>query len=144
VFAIDFIQKPKIEYGELGCRGRITLGNFSEEFISPLIFWSEDEYRKQWHQAAERIMNGYMQSCFVTAMRKSLFDGAIFMWPAYNVGETVHIQHRLVMPDTVEGTFDPFDPYAQITERQTLSEDDLTISEWKVSIEDIARFLAAG
>lgn len=144
MFAIDFIRKPKIEYGELVCRGRITLGNFSEEFISPLAVWAEDEYRKQWHQAAERIMNGYMQSCFVTAMRKSPSDGTIFIWPAYHVGETVHIQHKLVMPDTVKGTFDPFDPYTQITERQILSEDGLAISEWKVSIKDIARFLEPG
>jgi hypothetical protein len=144
VFALDFIRKPKIEYGELVCAGRITLGDFSEEFISPLVFWKEDEYRKQWHQAAERIMGGYMQSCFITAMRKSPFDGAIFMWPAYNAGKTVYVQQKLVVPDTLKGTFNSLDPYAQITERQTLSEDGLSISEWNISIEDIARFLKTG
>lgn len=69
MFDIKFIQKPKIEYGELVCRGRITLGDFTEEFNSPIVFWTEDEYRKQWHQAAQRIIDDYRQSCFVTAIR---------------------------------------------------------------------------
>jgi hypothetical protein len=144
MFAIDFISNPQIEFGELASRGQITLGEFSEEFVAPLVFWTVDEYRKQWREAAKRILNSYENSCFVTAMRKSPFDGAIFLWPAYKDGEAVHVQQKLVLPGTVEGSFDPLNPHAQVTKRQTLSEDGKLISEWQVSVEDFAHYLDAG
>jgi hypothetical protein len=144
MFAIDFVSNPQIEFGELSSRGQITLGEFSEEFVAPLVFWTVGAYRKQWREAAKRILIGYEDSCFVTAMRRSLFDGAIFLWPAYREGEAVHIQQKLVLPGTVEGSFDPLNPYAQVTKRQTLSEDGKLISEWQVSVGDFARYLAAG
>ena len=78
MFAIECIGNPQIEDGELAARGRITLGGFAEEFIAPLVLWTADDYRRQWREAAERILDGSEPTCFVTAMRESPLDGAIF------------------------------------------------------------------
>jgi hypothetical protein len=144
MFDIEFIGKPQIEFGELAARGRIALGEFTEEFLSPLVFWTVDGYRRQWREAAERILNGYDRSCFVAAIRKSPLDGAVFLWPAYKDGEAVHLQHRLLLPELVKGSFDVKNPYAQVGERRTQSEEGEPIAEWRVSVGDIARFLHAG
>jgi len=144
MFAIEFIRNPQIEFGELAARGRITLGEFSEEFVAPLVFWKADDYRRQWREAAERILDSGKRSCFVAAMRESPLDGAIFIWPAYRDGEAVYIQHKLLLPEMVKGSIDSSNPYAQVAERRTVSEEGELISEWRVSAGDIARFLHAG
>lgn len=144
MFAIELIGNPQIECGELAARGRITLGEFSEEFVAPLVFWTEKDYRRQWHEAAARILNGCARSCFVAAMRESPLDGVIFLWPAYKDGEAVYIQNELLLPELVRGSFDPLNPYAQVDERRTMTDEGEQISEWQVSVGDIARFLHAG
>jgi hypothetical protein len=144
MFNIEFIREPQIEFGEWAARGRIALGDFSEEFVSPIVFWTVDNYRRQWCEAAERLLNGYEMSCFVAAMRESPLDGALFLWPAYREGEAVHLQHKLLLPELVKVSFDVMNPYAQVSERRTLSDDGEPISEWQVSIGDISRFLHAG
>ena len=142
MFAIEFIGDPRLEFGEPARRGRITLGEFSEEFVAPLVFWTADDYRRQWVEAAQRIINNLAPSCFVAAMRETPLDGAIFLWPAYRLGDVVYIQHEL-LPEIVKGSFDLLNPYAQIDERQTKSDDGAPISEWQVSANDVAHFLHA-
>ncbi|MDQ3748253.1 MAG: hypothetical protein M3367_04430 [Acidobacteriota bacterium] len=95
MFAIEFVGKPQIEFNEPAIRGRITLGDFSEEFVAPLVFWTLDDYRKQWRDAAERIVNGEARSCFAASMRESLDDGAIFLWTAYKLADTVYFQAQV-------------------------------------------------
>ena len=144
MFDIEFIGDSQIEFGELAVRGRITLGDFSEEFVAPLVFWTADDYERQWHEAAERILNGFERSCFVAAMRESPLDGAIFLWPAYRIGDAVYVQHKLLPSELVKDNFDTLNPYAQVDKRRTLSEDGKPISEWRVTAGDMARFLHAG
>jgi hypothetical protein len=144
MFAIEFIKNPQIEFSELAARGRITLGEFSEEFVAPLVYWAEVDYRGQWREAAERILNGSERSCFVAAMRESPLDGAIFLWPAYRDGEAIYFQHKLLLPELVKGNFNTSNPYAQVDGRRTSSEEGEPFSEWQVSVGDIARFLHAG
>src|SRR6266576_703496 len=67
------------------------------------------------------ILSRPERSCFITAMRESPFSGAVFLWPAYRVGQNVYLQHRLILPEHVNGSFDPSDPYAQIDHREPLS-----------------------
>ena len=143
MFSIEFITEPRTENGELSQRGRITLGAFSEQFISPLVFWTADDYRKQWIEAAQRIIDSAERSCFVTSMYESPSSGVIFLWPAYRLGEEVYFQHRLILPEHVKGIYDPLNPYAQIGERETKSEEGEQISEWQIDLSDIARFLHA-
>ena len=144
MFAIEFVCEPHIEFNEPAIRGRITLGEFSEEFVAPLVFWSVDDYRKQWRDAAERIVNGEACSCFAASMRESPDDGAIFLWTAYKLADSVYFQHKLLLSETAEGAFEPSNIYAQIDERQTKTENGSQISEWRVSVSDVACWLRAG
>ena len=144
MFAIEFVGKPQIEFNELAIRGRITLGDFSEEFVAPLVFWTVDDYRKQWREAAERILDGHDRSCFVGSMRESLSDGAVFLWTAYRLADNVFFQHKLLLLETVKGKFQTLNPYAQVDERQTETEEGQQISEWRVLVSDVARFQRAG
>jgi hypothetical protein len=144
MFAIEFVGKSQIEFNEPAIRGRITLGDFSEEFVSPLVFWTVDDYRKQWRDAAERIVNGEARSCFAATMRESPEDGAIFLWTAYRLADTVYFQHKLLLPETVTDTFEPSNIYTQVDKRQTETEDGYRISEWQVSVKEIACYLRAG
>jgi hypothetical protein len=143
MFSLEFIAGPLTENGELSQRGRITLGNFSEHFISPLVFWNPADYERQWIEGAQRIVDGAERSCFVTAMHESPFSGVVFLWPAYRVGQDVYLQHRLILPEHLNGSFDPSDPYAQIDRRETLSADGEQLSEWQIDLSDVARFINA-
>ncbi|MDQ3748252.1 MAG: hypothetical protein M3367_04425 [Acidobacteriota bacterium] len=49
-----------------------------------------------------------------------------------------------MLPKIVKGTFEPSNIYAQVDERQTKTEDDFQISEWRVSVSDVACWLRAG
>lgn len=140
MFAIEFVGKPQIEFNESAVRGRITLGDFSEEFVAPLIFWTVDDYLKQWREAANRLLDGHDRSCFVASMRESLSDGAVFIWTAYKFADTVYFQHNLLLTETVKGIFEPSNPYAQVNERETETEEGERISEWRVSLNDIVLF----
>jgi hypothetical protein len=144
MFAIEFIGDPRVEFGEPARLGRVTLDDFSEEFAAPLVFWAAGDYQKEWVEAAERIVNGQPRSCFVAAMRELPLTGPVFLWPAYRDGEVVYVRHKLLLPVTVKGGFDPSNPYAQVDERRTLPDDGEPVSEWRVSVGDIARFLRAG
>lgn len=141
MFRIEFIAELQSEEEELSRRGRITLDEFSEQFITPLIFWSADEYRRQWREAAERVVHGAGHSCFVTAMYKSPAEGVIFFWSAYREGEAVFFQQRLLCAEHVKGSFDPSNPYAQVGERETMSGEGNVVSEWQVPVKEVAKFL---
>jgi hypothetical protein len=141
MFALEFINEPLIDYGEPAIRGRITLGDFWEEFTAPLVYWSQDDYRRQWSEAADSNVRGCERTCFVQAMRKSPGDGPIFLWTAYRSGDIVYVQQKLLVEQTLKAEFDPVDPYAQVDERMIISEVGWPISEWVISIADIALFL---
>jgi len=143
MFSLEFIAEPLIENGELSQLGRITLGEFSEQFLSPLVFWTVADYERQWTDGAHRILGGAERSCFVTAMRESPLSGVVLLWPAYRVGQNVYLQHRLILPEHVNGRFDPSNPYAQIDGRETLSVDGEPLSEWQIDLSDVARFVDA-
>jgi len=143
MFSLEFISGPLTENGELSRSGCITLGDFSEQFLSPLVFWTVADYERQWIEGAQRIIEGAERSCFVTAMRESPLSGVVFLWPAYRVGQDVYLQHRLILPEHVNGSFDPSDPYAQIDRRETLSADGEHLSEWQIDLNDVARFVNA-
>ena len=143
MFSLEFIADPSPENGELCQRGRIMLDDFSEEFLSPIVFWTAADYRRHWHEAAERLLNGAERSCFVTAMYASPADGVIFMWPAYRRGEDIFLQHRLLLAEHVVGDFDSLNPYAQVDAHETKSADGEVLSEWHVRLQDVARFVDA-
>ena len=101
------------------------------------------DYRRHWHEAAQRLLTETKFSCFVTAMYASPADGVIFMWPAYRRGEDIFVQHRLLLPEHIVGDFDSLNPYAQVSAHETESADGAVLFEWQVQLHDVARFVDA-
>jgi len=57
-------------------------------------------------------------------------------------GEMVYAHEQLLVEDTLITPFDPADPYRQIADRYTGSEDGNEVSEWRLTIADIEAFVA--
>jgi len=139
VFDIEFIaDEPEyLDEGEdawVALRGRTTLGDYQEEFVASLGNWSRADYQRQWIEAARRLLGGTDRTGFFT----SAFQ---FWWVMWREGDAVYVHEQLLVGDTL-GSFDPADPYHQIAERETVSDDGTEISEWRLEIADIEDFLA--
>jgi hypothetical protein len=141
MFSIELVGPVVAAYGELANAGRITLGDWVEDFTCPLSHWSRADYQAQWIAGARRLVAGDASSCFVTAMRRSPDEGSILLWPAYRDENSVHFQQKLVLPETVLGKFDPLNPYAQVGVRHRFCDDATPISEWDVPLREVADFL---
>lgn len=124
-----------------GRSGLITIGSFQERFIAPLDYWTATDYERHWVQAISRLLETSDRSCLVTAMYDPATANFIVWWPLYRVGNTAFIQHHILFLDTLASPFNPNDPFALIPQRETVNEDDERVSEWHVSIEDLADFM---
>jgi hypothetical protein len=75
----------------------------------------------------------------------TLYDPAnanfIFWWPMYRRGEDILVQNQMLLLMEIEELLDPDNPYSFISEYESSNEDGEKISEWKISVEDISRFL---
>ena len=64
MFAIELLE-PVPPIG----RGRITVGDFAEEFETDLRFWAADDYREHWRRALDQLAeHDGTVSCLVTSM----------------------------------------------------------------------------
>jgi len=139
VFDIQFIaEEPEvIDEGEdayLALRGRTMLGEYQEEFLAPLGYWSRVDYQRQWVEAARRLLAGAERTGFFT----SAFQ---FWWIMWREGAAVYVHEQAMVEDSLIAPFDPADPYHQIGERYTVSEDGAEVSEWRLSVADIEEFV---
>ena len=140
MFDIAFIadepeQFDEGEYVSVALRGRTTLGDYQEEFLASLRYWSRTDYERQWVEAARRLLAGAEHTGFFT----SAFQ---FWWVMWRDGETVYVHEQLLTREGLVAPFDPADPYRQIGERYTISEDGGTVSEWRLGVVDIEAFVA--
>ena len=120
--------------------GRITLGDFVEDFEMDLMFWNRERYERQWRDGVQRILSGALKSCLVTSIwnEQNLFGGD--WWKLYRIEDQVVIQNQLIRPDIFDQNFENFDPdspYPSIQERSSISEDGQKISEWSVPFNQI-------
>jgi hypothetical protein len=136
VFDISFIttEPEPQEDGWLALRGRTTLGPHREEFLAALGTWSREEYERHWTDAAQRLVSGSDRTLFFT----SAFQ---YCWTMWRVSEDVFVQERLLIPATWLEPFDPADPWRQIDDRHTVSDDGAPVSEWRLHLDDIDEFL---
>jgi hypothetical protein len=123
------------EDGWLALRGQIVLGDFAEEFLASLGPWSRPQYERQWIEAAQRIVTGRFE---YTAFVSSAFQ---FIWAMWLIGDEVLVQEKLLMTDTLISPFDPSDPYRQVGQHESESDDGTHVSEWKITVEDLRAFI---
>jgi hypothetical protein len=140
MFFIGFTSATRIdEEGWHHAMGAIELGDESDTFAADLHYWSMVEYEAQWREGVARLAAGQASSALVTSYRGPRAN-LHSMWPMWRIGQTVYIQERLVLDDTITGDAVAEQFYARVGDRHTESEDGV-ISEWPVPFADVLAFL---
>lgn len=139
MFDLEFISdepEPQDEGADawLALRGRATLGDYKEEFLAPIGYWTRGDYERQWIAAARRLLTGADRTGFFTQALR-------FWWVIWREGGDVFVHEQILVEDASFGPLDPADPYRQIGERYTVSEDGEQVSEWRLEIADIEGFV---
>lgn len=143
-FSIRFLPRATEEFWE-GQRikaGRITLGDFSEQFMSFLDYWSPLEYEAQWRCAVQRIVSGACIEALITDMHDLTTAHHLVSWPMYREGSQVFIQNRLLLLKDLGRPLKLDHLFAKLGDRRTLSGDGAKLSEWSVAIRDLEIFLS--
>lgn len=118
--------------GAIGLRGRITLGDYDEEFVALLGEWTREDYERHWRHAARRMVEGADRTAFFS----SAFE---FRWTLWREGEAVYAQEHFLCAGGFPEPFDPADLYAHIQDRRTSG-----VSEWRLRFADVVAFAARG
>lgn len=138
-FSIAFLPPTEQGHQDPNTRiGLIQIGDFQERFEASLEFWTQEEYESQWAKAIDRLGAQARTSCLITSLTDPATANFLFWWPMYLLGQDIHIQHHALFLSDIKGTFDPSDPYAHIPERSPANEDGEPISEWVISLSDLA------
>ena len=131
-------------------KGYIDFGTTREEmqrreewFISPLHMWSVQDYEKHWIEALERMVCGQDQSALIVSLGTLMPDDYIGWWPMWRFGETVKFHEQMLFSSQLSEPFDIADSYVHVSEYHEVNEDGHRLSEWEVSVSDIAAFLDA-
>jgi hypothetical protein len=142
VFDIAFIPgEPPYEdeeEGWSGLWGRTVLGDFTERFVAPTARWSREDYERQWIDAAERLLRGEPSSAFTV-------EAGWIWWTAWREDGEVIVQQRYLVTDemaparTAEASRMP---YELVGQRGGATEEGLSVSEWRVSLDDVRDFVA--
>lgn len=141
-------EKPQKKYGILSGIGRITIGDFTEQFSMPLDSWTLDEYKKQWDAGIARIKTGEI-SCLVTAVQTIATNPLVILWPLYPVGSTIFVHNQLLIPPTVEHIAIPLkkftaencyqfiNPRLVNDAQEAVGDEGELVSEWSIDLNEV-------
>lgn len=140
-FSIDLIDEPasEIESARLGV---IIIGSYVERFAAAIDYFDVTRYRRHWHEAITRIVQGSVTSTLITSMYDPSVANFIYWWPMYHLGDIVRFQNHILFLNELETPFDPNDPFRFVPERIIINSDGEQISEWSASIADLECFLS--
>ncbi len=121
--------------------GRLVLADHTEQFESPLGYWSTSDYLRQWRDGLERAASGN-NSCLVHETVGQGQAGHVFLYLLYpdEAANAVHVQEKLFLAEWLPDSFDPHLPYALVPERATHDEDGEQLLEWTASFDDLRAF----
>jgi len=135
--------------------GEIRIGAFRERFVARVVFWSSEQYEKQWESALRRIVTGSTPAVLITDyVEPNLSSGnSLWWWSLYREGDSVYIQNQLRMlyrkSDSVYMqdqlvSCGPLDlqfslqrPWESLKERKIVGAEGTKISEWATRVESI-------
>lgn len=140
MFNLELLGPPEGEGERLFNWGRITLGHFQEDFQSPLYDWAPGDYEAQWMESAERLVAGASVVVFLTHMVHPTAPYHIG-WPAWREEGGVWVQERLFVASDLTVAFDPSAPEVHAGDRAEQSIEGQPISQWRVSVSDVAAYL---
>ena len=141
MFYIGFTTAAQIDdEGWRHALGGIELGDESDAFAADLRFWSVADYQAQWREGIARLAAGQASTALVTSYRGA---GAAFhsIWPMWRVGQTVYVQERLILDETIGATDVSEQFYSRVGDRSTQSDSGEPISEWPIPFADVLAFL---
>lgn len=141
-FSIEFTGHSDADEGEVAS-GVLTIGNHKEAFQSPLSYWNVEKYLSQWKEGLMRLINGNAKSAIVTSMLDPKTANFIFWWVLYIDGDNIHIQNHILFMSDIDKGFDEKKIYNHIPDRETSTDEGEAISEWHITVADIAEFLPA-
>ncbi len=141
-FGIRFAaEQPLDSSDDQVAAGVLTLGSYKEQFLAPLHFWSQSDYRSQWADGLERLLGGAPASALVTEMYDPVSANFIKWWPLYLVDSEVHIQNQILFVQELHSALDPRDPYTHIRPFATHTAEGERFSDWQVPLADIRAFV---
>lgn len=143
-FAIEFVPEPQTsDEPTLDRAGRLVLGDFEEQFFANMEYWRELDYERQWIEGLERILTGATTSCLITSIGRPEASGGLWWWTLYRSGNRIHVQNAMCFYASLREPFDPSNPYAAVPPRRVATEDGDPISEWIITVGDIAQFVGS-
>lgn len=96
-FKIEAIsKKPKKAWGSLCHTGQITINDYKEPFLMPLIEWDLEDYRKQWKEGLERIKT-QDRSCLVATVKNLKTNPYIILWTLHKEDNKVYVRYQLLI-----------------------------------------------
>ena len=140
MFDIAFTAaEPEPQDGDwFGLEGRVVLGRHAESFLAPMWPWARADYERQWGDAAARLLAGVESSAFFTSAFR-------FWWAAWRVDDELVLHEEFLTPECLAALGARPDlrraPYELLGPLETHTQDGERISEWRVSVADVAAFM---
>ena len=138
-FNLEFIEES-FQYDEPVAIGKITIGKFNEQFLSPISFWKQEDYFKNWIIQIENLNDNKGRIFLPTSMYNSVQTNFIFGWSIHIYKEVAYCQNNILFLDEIQGEFEASKVSSYVKERETVSGGGQIISEWKTDITGIANF----
>lgn len=143
-FISDDVLKTQSSANESNRFAEIAIGDFSEQFLIPTEYWSEQDYISQWKEAINRLTNEdkNSKSALIVAMHDPQTVNFINWWVMYKdiKQKIVYIQNNLLFTDALAEDFNISNIYRYISDRKTRTEEGDRISEWQATIKDLVDF----
>lgn len=148
-FSIEFLDaevpKERLQPGEKAVFSRITIGDFSEELIIPVNYWSKSDYTNQWVNGVDRLLAtpSHVTSALFTEMYNP--DNKKYpsmCWPLYKEEGVVYVQNYYEPLDKLKHLFQLEELYSYIPDREIPDKaDKYHISEWVTSVAEMREWL---
>ena len=144
MFDIYLTHKKVDEPDVKAVYGRICVGEYFETFTASLVFWSHEQYKKQWRTALRKIVDGESRSALITSFAEPKEGEFLFWWPLYREGEIVYVQNQILLFENLSVPFVIERPWDSVQERQIMNAEGRKVSEWAITVQDIKEWFERG
>jgi hypothetical protein len=146
MFSIRFIdeQFDEADPWEKGRVGLLVLGDHEERFVAHTLNWSESEYVHHWTVALKRALE-IGCSALITDLLTPTQSSHLVWWPVWKIEDEVVFHNQLFFFEqhNVKGPgVDVEELYTIVGEHSSYDDEGVLISEWRVPLEDVQRFLS--
>jgi CdiI N-terminal domain len=98
---IDRIPKKFNDNKFLSIKGKIEIGDFWEYFYAPLVWWSAEDYERQWEEGLARLKS-YDTSCLIISIYNPKITQFVNWWLLYKIDGKVYIRNQMLMNEVYE------------------------------------------